>query len=286
MNKLQFKTRITPRDTHSIESYLHEINQFPIPTIEEEVELAQRIHNGDEQALDRLVTGNLRFVVSVAKNYLNRGLDFPDLISAGNIGLIKAARRFDETLGIKFCSYAVWWIRQSVMEALNKEGRPVKLPANKIAFLMKMNKERSRLEQKLHHTPTLSEVTESMQEDEARVGELMLSAERPVSLDAPMQGDEELTKMDTLTDPAGKSTDDALMQESMRHDLQKLLSILPESERKIIELAFGINLPYAYSMGEIAVQMKLSDERVRQIHNKAIRRLQGSNNIEPLRGYL
>lgn len=286
MNKLQLKTRITPRDSHSIESYLHEINQFPIPTIEEEVELAQRIHNGDEQALDRLVTGNLRFVVSVAKNYLNRGLDFPDLISAGNIGLIKAARRFDETLGIKFCSYAVWWIRQSVMEALNKEGRPVKLPANKIAFLMKMNKERSRLEQKLHHTPTLSEVTESMQEDEARVGELMLSAERPVSLDAPMQGDEELTKMDTLTDPSGKSTDDGLMQESMRHDLQNLLSILPESERKIIELAFGINLPYAYSMGEIAVQMKLSDERVRQIHNKAIRRLQGSNNIEPLRGYL
>ena len=286
MRKFQISPRVTPRDSRSIESYMHEIAQIPLLTIDEEVSLAQRIHNGDENAVNSLVTGNLRFVVTVAKRYLNSGLDLPDLISAGNIGLLKAARRFDETRGIKFCSYAVWWIRQSILDSLNKEGRTVTLPANKIAFLSKISKQRTRLEQELQHSPSLSEVTDSLGEDESRVGALMCSAEKPLSLDAPLQDEEDLTRMDTLADPSGAKTDDGLMQESLHYEIENFLSILPEKERNILKMSFGIGQPHPYTLGEIATHMRLSHDRVRHLHCKALRYLKGSKNKERLRGYL
>ena len=286
MKKFQISPRFTPRDSRSLESYLHEIAQIPLLTIDEEVRLAQRIHNGDENAVNILVISNLRFVVSVAKRFLNNGLDLPDLISAGNIGLIKAAKRFDETRGIKFCSYAVWWINQSIHEALNKESRTLKLPANKIAFLSKISKQSARLEQKLQHAPSLSEVTESMGEDESRVSALLCSAEKPLSLDAPLQNEEDLTRMDTLADPSGAKTDDGLMRESLHYEIENFLSILPERERNILKMFFGIGHPHPFSLGEIATHMRLSQDRVRHLHCKALRFLKGNKNKERLRGYL
>lgn len=286
MKKLQIISRVTPRDSRSVDSYLHDIAQFPLLTIEEEVSLAQRIHLGDDEALERMVKGNLRFVVSVAKTFLNRGLDFPDLISAGNIGLLKAAKRFDETRGIKFCSYAVWWIRQSILAAIAKDGRTVVLPANKIAFLSKISKEHTRLEQELQHTPSLDEVIESLGEDTARVSGLLLTAEKPLSLDAPLQSDDDITRMDTIADTSGVRTDDGLMQESLRYEIENFLSILPQKERKVLEMFFGFGLPHPFSLGEIASHMRLSHDRVRHLHCKALQRLKSSSNKERLRGYL
>ena len=285
MKKLQITTRVTPRDSKSMEVYLHEISKIPLLTIEEEVELARRIHDGDEQALNRLVTSNLRFVVSVSKNFLGNGLALIDLISAGNIGLIKAAKRFDETYGIKFCSYAVWWIRQAITDALNKEGHIVTMPANKLALLSKISKERSRMEQQLQYTPSINEVTDSLGEDGLQVSGLICTAERPVSLDAPLQGEEDLTRMDTMADTSSAKTDEGLMQESLRLEIESVLSALPNHEREVVRMSYGFNQPHPYTIGEIALQMRLSNERVRQLHVRALKRLRNMNN-ERLRSYL
>ena len=247
--------------------------------------LAQRIHQGDEQALERLVTGHLRFVVSVAKQFMNNGVHICDLVSAGNLGLITAAKKFDETRGIKFCSYAVCYIKQKIFEALNNEGHMVRLPANKRAFLLKLAKERSRLEQELHHTPSISEVAESMGEDESRVEQLLCTSERPVSLNTPLPNDEEKTGMDMLADPSYRA-DDSLMQESLQEEIENVLSELPPSERTILEMYFGFSQPHSYTVGEIAIQLKLSNERVRQLHSKAIRHIQKNPNVEALRAFL
>ena len=286
MKNLQISTRVTPRDSRSIENYLHDIALIPLLTADEEVELARRIHEGDEQALDRLVTGNLRFVVSVAKNYLNRGLDFPDLISSGNIGLITAAKRFDETRGIKFCSYAVWWIRQSILQALAKEGRTVTLPANKLAFLSKISKTQSLLEQELQRSPDRTEITDLLLEDNDKVCFLLSTAERPLSLDAPLQSDEDITRIDTIADTTTAKTDDGLIQESLNYEIENVLTILPQNERSILKMSFGIGHSHPYSMGEIASHMRLSQERVRQLYAKALRHLRLSSKKERLRGYL
>lgn len=286
MRNLQISTRVTPRDSRSIENYLHDISQIPLLTADEEVELARKIHNGDEQALERLVTGNLRFVVSVAKNYLNRGLDFPDLVSSGNIGLITAAKRFDETRGIKFCSYAVWWIRQSILQALAKEGRAVTLPANKLALLSKFSKTHSRLEQVLQRSPDRTEITNILREDDTMVSWLLSTAERPFSLDAPLQNDEDITRIDTIADTTSAKTDDGLIQESLHCEIENVLTILPQNERSILRMSFGIGHPHPYSMGEIATHLRLSQDRVRQLYAKALRRLRQSTNKERLRGYL
>ena len=240
MRNLQISTRVTPRDSRSIENYLHDIALIPLLTADEEVELARRIHDGDEQALERLVTGNLRFVVSVAKNYLNRGLDFPDLVSSGNIGLITAAKRFDETRGIKFCSYAVWWIRQSILQALAKEGRAVTLPANKLALLSKFSKTQSLLEQELQRSPDRTEITDMLREDNTMVSWLLSTAERPFSLDAPLQNDEDITRIDTIADTTSAKTDDGLIQESLHYEIENFLTTLPQNERSILRMSFGI----------------------------------------------
>ena len=286
MRNLQISTRVTPRDSRSIENYLHDISQIPLLSADEEVELARKIHNGDGHALERLVTGNLRFVVSVAKNYLNRGLDFPDLVSSGNIGLITAAKRFDETRGIKFCSYAVWWIRQSILQALAKEGRAVTLPANKLALLSKFSKTHSRLEQVLQRSPDRTEITDMLREDDTMVSWLLSTAERPFSLDAPLQNDEDITRIDTIADTTSAKTDDGLIQESLHYEIENFLTTLPQNERNILRMSFGIGQSHPYSMGEIATHMRLSPERVRQLYSRAMRRLRQSTHKERLRGYL
>jgi RNA polymerase primary sigma factor len=285
MKNLQIKSRITPRSSRTIDTYLRDIAQLPLLTLQEEFELAQRIRTGDERALERTVQGNLRFVVSVAKNYQNMGLDLEDLISAGNMGQVTAAKRFDETRGFKFCSYAVWWIRQSILQAISKEGRTVSLPANQLSLLSKMGQETSRLEQELHRTPTAEEVTERLEANEEHVRWLLHTSERPVSLDAPVLGDEGSMRIDTIADKSSR-TDESLMAESLRTEINNALTILPQNEQNIIRMSFGIGQPHPYSMDEIAMKMNLTRERVRQIQVKALTRLRRSSNRETLKMYL
>ena len=285
MKNLQIKSRITPRKSKTLDTYLRDIAQLPLLTLQEEFELAQRIHSGDERALERMVQGNLRFVVSVAKNYQNMGLDLEDLISAGNMGLVTAAKRFDETRGFKFCSYAVWWIRQSILQAISKEGRTVSLPANQLSLLSKMGQEVSRLEQELHRSPTAEEVTERLEANEEHVRWLLHTSERPVSLDAPVLGDEGAIRIDTIADKSSR-TDESLMAESLRTEIDSALTFLPQNEQNIIRMSFGIGQPHPYSMDEIAMKMNLTRERVRQIQVKALTRLRRSSNRETLKMYL
>ena len=283
MKNLQIKSRITPRSSRTIDTYLRDIAQLPLLTLQEEFELAQRIHTGDKRALERMVQGNLRFVVSVAKNYQNMGLDLEDLISAGNMGLVTAAKRFDETRGFKFCSYAVWWIRQSILQAISKEGRTVSLPANQLSLLSKMGQEASRLEQ--DRTPTAEEVTERLEANEEHVRWLLHTSERPVSLDAPVLGDEGSMRIDTIADKSSR-TDESLMAESLHTEIEGALSILPQNEQRILKMSFGIGQPHPYSMDEIAIKMNLTRERVRQIQVKALTRLRRSSNTDRLKMYL
>ena len=286
MKNLQKRISVTPRDSQTLDQYMRDIAQLPRLSVEEEVSLAQRIRTGDEKAFEQLVLGNVRFVITVAKHYQGCGLDLPDLISAGNIGLVTAAKRFDETMGNKFCSYAVWWIRQSILQALAKEGRMVALPANKVTMLSKIGKESARLEQELQRMPSRTELTDRLQEKEKRIGWLLRSSEKPMSLDAPLQSEEDVMRIDTLTDPSAPKTDDKLMKESLHHDIEAVLSNLSKNESNILKLSYGIGCTHAYSMEEIAQRMRLSRERVRQIHNKAISRLQHSSSKELLRAYL
>ena len=286
MKNLQIKSRITPRASKTIDAYLKDIAQLPLLTLQEEFSLAQRIHDGDERALKRMVQGNLRFVVSVAKNYQNMGLDLEDLISAGNMGLVTAAKRFDEKRGFKFCSYAVWWIRQAILQAISKEGRTVTLPANQLSLLSRIGKETSRLEQELQRSPTRAEVIESLDIREDQVNWLMDTSERPLSLDAPLQSDGDVMRIDTIADTSSARTDDSLMQESLRNEIAGVLSILPDNERNILRMSFGIDRPHPCSLDEIAMQMKLTRERVRQLQNKALLRLRRSSSMDKLKMYL
>ncbi|MCR4828398.1 MAG: RNA polymerase sigma factor RpoD/SigA [Bacteroidales bacterium] len=285
MKNLQIKSRITPRSSSTIDIYLKEIAQLPLLTLHEECELTQRIHTGDERALERMVEGNLRFVVSVAKNYQKMGLELEDLISAGNMGLITAAKRFDETRGFRFCSYAVWWIRQSILQAISKEGRTVSLPANQLSLLSKMGRESSRLEQELQRPPTSAEVTERLEANEEHVRWLLHTSERPVSLDAPVLGDEGSIRIETIADNSSR-TDESLITESLQTEIQSVLNILSKTEQSILRMSFGIGQPYPNSLEEIATKMNLSRERVRQIQVKAITRLRRSPHREKLRLYL
>ena len=286
MKNLQIKSQITPRTSKTLDTYLKDIAQLPLLSLEEEFCLAQRIHAGDERALDRMVQGNLRFVVSVAKNYQNMGLDLEDLISAGNMGLVTAAKRFDETRGFKFCSYAVWWIRQAILQAISKEGRTVALPANQLNLLSKIGRETARLEQELQRTPTRAELVERLEANEEHVNWLMQTSERPLSLDAPLQSDGEVMRIDTIADTSSARTDDTLMQESLRNEIADVLSRLPDNERNIIRMSFGIDHPHPCSLDEIAMQMKLTRERVRQLQNKALLRLKRSSSTNKLKMYL
>lgn len=293
MKNLQITSRITPRDSRTVDSYLHDIAPQPLLTVNEEVELAQKIRQGDERALERLVLGNVRFVVSVAKRYQNMGLPLADLISAGNIGLVIAAKRYNETIGNKFCTYAVWWIRHTILDSLAKEGRTVSLPANQLGLLSKMNKATSRLEQELQRSPSQAEVADRLQETlsnvgnvEKHLGRLMYAPKQTVSLNAPVTDDEDTSLIDTLTDPAAPATDDALMRESLHDDLESLLANLSQNEGTVLKMYFGIGHPRAYSMDEIGLRIGMSRERVRQIHNKAIMRLRNNSGAQRLKSYL
>lgn len=286
MKDLQKQVRVTPRDSRSLDLYLRDIARLPLLSVDEEVSLAKRIHAGDERAVEQLVLGNVRFVVTVAKNYMGCGLDLPDLISAGNIGLITAARHFDETRGTKFCSYAIWWIRQSILRALGRDCRMVAIPANQQALLSKFGNETARLEQELQRSPSTSEVTDRLQQKEAHMNCLLRTSLKTLSLNAPLAGEEDLVLIDTLTDPAAPKTDDGLMRESLHDDLECLLANLPQAESKVLKMYFGIGHPRTYSMDEIGLRMNLSRERVRQLYTKAMSRLQHSSSKEHLRDYL
>lgn len=286
MRNLQKQFRVTPRDSRSLDLYLRDIARQPLLSVDEEVSLARRIHAGDEKAVEQLVLGNVRFVVTVAKHYMGCGLELPDLISAGNMGLLTAARRFDETRGIKFCSYASIWIRQAILSALSKNSRMVALPANQQALLSKLGKEMARLEQELQRTPTMSEVTDRLGQDEALLSSLLGTSGRALSLDAPLAGEEDYALVDTLTDPAAPSTDAGLMRESLHDDLESLLGNLSQNEGTVLKMYFGIGHPRAYSMDEIGLRIGMSRERVRQIHNKAIMRLRNNSGAQRLKSYL
>ena len=286
MKSLKIVPRVTPRDCRSVEIYLHDIAQMSLLSIEEEVSLAQRIHAGDEQALERMVKGNLRFVVSVAKFYLNRGIEFSDLISIGNIGLITAARRFDETRGVRFCCYAVWWIRQTILQAFAKEGRTIKLPANQMDFLNKINRVAALLEQELQRTPTSAEVAQQLEEDEHKICQLLRISQEAVSLDMPCMDDSDVARVDMLADTSTPMPDEGLMRESLHHDIEAALANLPRPERAILKMSYGIDYPHPYTATEIAMHIGLSSERVRQLHNRALARLQQGEARERLAAYI
>jgi len=277
MRQLKITRSITNRDYTSLDDYLQEIGREELITPDEEVKLAQRIKQGDEAARNKLVKANLRFVVSVAKQYQNQGLSLQDLINEGNIGLIKAAERFDETRGFKFISYAVWWIRQSILQAIAEQSRIVRLPLNQIGSINKISKETARLEQELERMPSVEEIADLIEIPENKVAESIRISGKHVSVDAPISADEDATMLDLFTPSDTPSTDQALIQESLAKEIQRALSSLTKKERDIINMYYGIGYSHPYSLDEIADKYKLTRERVRQIKEKAIKRLKNGN---------
>jgi len=286
MRQLKISKSITNRETASLDKYLQEIGRESLISAEEEVQLAQRIRAGDQEALEKLTKANLRFVVSVAKQYQNQGLSLPDLINEGNLGLIKAARRFDETRGFKFISYAVWWIRQSILQALAEQSRIVRLPLNQVGSLNKINKETSRLEQQFNRMPTPGELAHSMDIPEDKINDSLRISSRHVSVDAPLIQDEDSSLLDVLSSNETPSTDENLMLESLRHEIKRSLSTLSEKERDVVNLYYGIGETHGLTLEEIGAKFNLTRERVRQIKEKAIRRLKHNSRSKLLRAYL
>jgi RNA polymerase primary sigma factor len=286
MRQLKIIKQVTNRETPSLDKYLHEIGKVELISTQEEVELARMIKNGDEKALDRLIKANLRFVVSVSKQYQNQGLSLPDLINEGNVGLIKAAQRFDETRGFKFISYAVWWIRQSILQALAEQARIVRLPLNKIGSINRINKAFSELEQLFEREPSVQEIAELLEMAPDDVKESMKSAGRHVSMDAPIKEDEDSTLYDILLSKDTASPDKGLLTDSLRREIERVLSILTYREANILRLYFGLNAKYQYTLEEIGQEFNLTRERVRQIKEKAIKRLKNATRCKLLKTYL
>ncbi|TVR78933.1 MAG: RNA polymerase sigma factor RpoD/SigA [Chitinophagaceae bacterium] len=287
MRQLKITQSITNRESQSIEKYLQEIAKVDLITPEEEVELAKRIKQGDQIALERLVSANLRFVVSVAKQYQNRNLSLNDLINEGNLGLVKAAQRFDETKGFKFISYAVWWIRQSIMQALAEQSRMVRLPLNKIGALSKVHKAFAELEQKFEREPSAEEIAKMLDITVEEVNNLMSSSGNHVSVDAPFQEDESSSLLDVLSDKEGGSTDEKVSYgDSLRVETERTLSVLSDKQKEVIKLYFGIGVAHPMSLEDIGARMGLTRERVRQIKDKAIEKLRRSGNTKALKTYL
>jgi RNA polymerase primary sigma factor len=255
-------------------------------TTEEEVELASRIRKGDHKALEKLIKANLRFVVSVSKQYQNQGLSLPDLINEGNLGLIKAAQRFDETRGFKFISYAVWWIRQSILQALAEQARIVRLPLNKIGSINKINRAFSDLEQLYEREPSVQEIAEMLEMASEDVKDAMKSASRHISMDAPIKDDEESTLYDVLLSKDATSPDKGLLTDSLRREIERVLSMLTYREANILRLYFGLDTKYQYTLEEIGHEFNLTRERVRQIKEKAIKRLKNATRCKLLKVYL
>ncbi len=286
MRQLKITHSITNRDIKSLDKYLQDICSEELLTPEQEVQLAQRIKQGDQAALERLTKANLRFVVSVAKQYQNQGLSLPDLINEGNVGLIKAAKRFDETRGFKFISYAVWWIRQSILQAIAENSRIVRLPSNQLGALNKLKKEISKLEQQLERPPSEEELAEMLDIPEDKIKAIMGISGRHVSIDAPLASDEDVNFVDVLPNEDTPPTDDKLMQESLSQEIERCLLTLTEIEREVIRMYFGIGQPHPLSLDEIAMKFNLTRERVRQIKEKGIKRLKTSSKSKHLKAYL
>ncbi len=284
MRQLKIIRSITSRDTASLDKYLQEIGREELLSVDEEVELAQRIRQGDDRALNRLVCANLRFVVSVAKQYQNQGLSLPDLINEGNVGLIKAAQKFDETRGFKFISYAVWWIRQSILQALAEQSRIVRLPLNQVGSLNKINKAISKFEQDFQRRPSAEELSKMLDIDVEKISESVSVNGRHTSLDAPFSDSEDNSLMVVLTDADAPNTDSSLNQESLSVEVDRALSQLSPRERDILKMFFGIGCQ-EMTLEEIALKFDLTRERVRQIKEKAIRRLKGQRSRH-LRAFL
>ncbi len=286
MRQLKITKQVTNRETASLDKYLQEIGKVDLITADEEVELAQRIKAGDKKALEKLVKANLRFVVSVAKQYQNQGLSLPDLINEGNLGLIKAAKRFDETRGFKFISYAVWWIRQSILQALAEQSRIVRLPLNKIGSINKINKMYAKLEQENERPPSPEELAKALDMSINDVKISLKNAGRHVSMDAPLVEGEESNLYDVLRSGESPSPDKTLMLESLRTEIERALNTLTPREADVIKLYFGLNGNHMMTLEEIGETFDLTRERVRQIKEKAIRRLKHTSRSKILKSYL
>ncbi len=286
MRQLKITKQVTNRETASLDKYLQEIGKVDLITAEQEVELARRIKQGDQDALEKLTKANLRFVVSVSKQYQNQGLNLPDLINEGNMGLIKAAQRFDETRGFKFISYAVWWIRQSILQALAEQSRIVRLPLNKIGSINKINKAIARLEQENEREPDSKEIAGVLEITETEVKESMRNAGRHVSMDAPLIQDEDNNMYDVLKSEESITPETGLLYESLRKEIDRAISTLTQREADVIRLYFGLNGGHPMTLEEIGEQFDLTRERVRQIKEKGIRRLKHTSRSKILKSYL
>jgi|TARA_B100001093_G_scaffold341660_1_gene326431 RNA polymerase primary sigma factor len=286
MRQLKITKSITNRESQSLDKYLQEIGREELITAEMEVELAQRIKNGDQLALEKLTKANLRFVVSVAKQYQNQGLTLPDLINEGNLGLIKAAQRFDETRGFKFISYAVWWIRQSILQALAEQSRIVRLPLNQVGSLNKINKAFSRLEQEFERPPSSDELATALDLPEDKVKDTMKVSGRHVSVDAPFVDGEDNSLLDVMVNNDSPKADLELMRESLQREIERSLSTLSDREKDVVMLFFGIGKQHGLTLEEIGSKFDLTRERVRQIKEKAIRRLRHNSRSKLLKAYL
>ena len=273
MRQLKISKSITNRDTASLDRYLSDIGKEGMISPEEEVELARRIKAGDKEALDKLTKTNLRFVVSVAKQYQNQGISLPDLINEGNMGLIKAAQRFDETRGFKFISYAVWWIRQAILQAIADQSRIVRLPLNQVGLVNKLKKEIARLEQELQRTPTLKEIAEAVDLPEYKVSEILKYNSHTQSIDSPISPDEDTQFIDVFVNEDADGTDTNLMQESISTEVNSLLSTLSPKDSEVLRLYYGINASHEYTMDEIGDRCGLSRDQVRLIKERALKKL-------------
>jgi len=286
MRQLKITKSITNRESKSLDKYLSDISREEMITAEQEVELAKRIKQGDQRALEKMVRANLRFVVSVSKQYQNQGLSLPDLINEGNLGLIKAAGRFDETRGFKFISYAVWWIRQSILQALAEQSRIVRLPLNQVGSLNKINKTFSQLEQEFERAPSMDEIADKLELTRNKVKETMKVGGRHVSMDAPFKEGEDHGLIDVLPNNDVPETDNDLVRESLRMEIERSLKSLSERERDVIMLYYGIGAKHEHTLDEIGDKFDLTRERVRQLKEKAIRRLRQHSRSKLLKAYL
>lgn len=285
MRQLKITKSITNRESASLDKYLQEIGKEELLTVDEEVELAQRIRKGDRKALDRLTKANLRFVVSVAKQYQNQGLSLPDLINEGNVGLIKAAEKFDETRGFKFISYAVWWIRQNILQAIAEQSRIVRLPLNQVGSMNKINRMLNKFEQENERRPSIEEIAEETDIPTDKIDDAMKTTGRHVSVDAPFSEGEDGGLLDVLVNDNTPMADQQLVQESLKAEINSVLQSLNERERNVIEAFYGINRP-EMTLDEIGTLYGLTRERARQIKEKAIRRLRNNTNNNLLKSYL
>ena len=285
MRQLKITKSITNRESESLDKYLQEIGKEELLSTDEEVELAQRIRKGDRKALERLTKANLRFVVSVAKQYQNQGLSLPDLINEGNLGLIKAAEKFDETRGFKFISYAVWWLRQRILQAIAEQSRIVRLPLNQVGAVNKINREANRFEQEFERRPSAEELSEKIDIPEEKIDDALHISGHHVSVDAPFVDGEDNSLLDVLVNDDAPMADRQLVMESLRAEISSALQMLNDRERKVIEAFYGINQP-EMTLEEIGTKYGLTRERVRQIKEKAIRRLRGNTKNKMLKAYL